>query len=310
MKILVTGGAGFIGSHIVDRLIGQGHEVLVVDNLISGRRDQVNPQATFFEADITSSSMQEIFERERPELLNHHAAQMDVRKSLADPAFDATVNILGLLNLMENGRKTGLKKVIFASSGGAISADSRVTPTPEQYPPSPQSPYGVSKLASEYYLAYYEKIYGIAGISLRYGNVYGPRQDPHGEAGVVAICIGKLLSRTSPTIFGDGEQVRDYVFVHDVVDANIQALESDVSGVFNIGTGVGTSVNALLENIQEVMRTSVRPTMVPPRTGEARVSVLDCTLAKEKLSWETKTSMEEGIKKTIEYFTPMFGSAK
>lgn len=308
MKILVSGGAGFIGSHIVDRLIGHGHEVVVVDNLISGRRDQVNPRAKFFETDITSSSMQEIFERERPELLNHHAAQIDVRKSLADPAFDATVNILGFLNLMENGRKTGLKKVVFASSGGAISADSRVTPTPEHNPPSPQSPYGVSKLASEYYIAYYEKIYGIAGISLRYGNVYGPRQDPHGEAGVVSIFTGKLLSRESPTIFGDGEQVRDYVFISDVVDANIQALESDVSGVFNIGTGVGTSVNALLEKIQEVMGTNVHPTMAPPRTGEAKVSVLDCTRARQQLGWEIKTSMEEGIKKTVEYFTPMFVS--
>lgn len=310
MKVLVTGGAGFIGSNIVDALCAEGHQVVVLDNLTSGKREQVNEQAILYEADITDPKVAEILYKERPEVINHHAAQIDVRKSMVDPAFDARVNIVGLLNLLEAGRVSGVKKVVFASSGGAIYPDATTIPTSENYPPCPQSPYGVSKLSGEYYLAMYQRIYGIAAISLRYGNVFGPRQDPHGEAGVVSIFIGKLFAKETPTIFGDGEQQRDYVYVGDVVETNTTALSTSVTGTFNIGTGQGVSVNTLLRKIQEQMGTHIQAHYAPPRLGEAKVSVLDSTLARHKLLWEPKTTLEEGLKKTVEFFAPRFEKAR
>lgn len=304
MKILITGGAGFIGSNLADRLIKDGYVVIIVDNLSSGKREQVPKQAVFYEADITSEKMVEIIQHEQPQIISHHAAQIDVRKSVADPGFDAHVNIQGLINLMEGAKHAGVKKVIFASSGGAIYADAKELPTPEDYPPCPMSPYGVSKLSGEYYLNFYQETCGIKTIALRYGNVYGPRQDPHGEAGVVSIFIGKLLEGEQPRIFGDGEQQRDYVFVEDIVTANSLALEKDTTGVINIGTGIGTTVNMLLLKIQEVMKTSFEPIKAPPRVGEARASVLNSELAKTKLGWVPNYSLEDGIAKTIQFFSP------
>ena len=232
MKILVTGGAGFIASHIVDAYIGKGHQVFVVDDLSSGRREFVNPKAKFYQADIRDSKkIHEIFVKEKPEIVNHHAAQISVRNSVEDPINDAEINLLGLLNLLEEGRTVGVKKVIFASSGGVVYGEAKKLPTPENYHPlQPLSPYGVTKLASEYYLNFYRETYGIQSIALRYSNVYGPRQNPHGEAGVVAIFALKLLKDEVPIINGDGLQTRDYVYVGDVVSANLKSLEAKISG--------------------------------------------------------------------------------
>lgn len=303
MKILVTGGAGFIGSFIVDRYIEDGHTVSVVDDLSTGRKERVNSRATFYQGDIRDTdTLRRIFEKEKPEIVNHHAAQIDVRKSVADSAFDADVNILGLLRLLEAGRSNGLKRVIFASSGGAIYPDADVFPTPETHEPRPQSPYGVSKFASEVYLSMYQRLVGLSFVAFRYGNVYGPRQDPHGEAGVIAIFIGKFLKGEVPTIFGDGEQVRDYVYVDDVVEANVIGLKA-ASGVFNIGTGEGTSVNTLFQKISvDVMGKPIKPVYAAPRQGEAKKSVLLWEKAKAKLGWSPKTPLVDGIQKTVEFF--------
>ena len=301
MRILVTGGAGFIGSHVVDRYIAGGHTVSVMDNLSSGKKERVHQKATFYEADIRDTDvLRRIFEKEQPEILNHHAAQIDVRKSITDPAFDADVNLIGLLRLLEAGRSR-LSRVVFASSGGAIYPDAEIIPTPETAPPCPQSPYGVSKYASEVYLGMIERLYGLPFVALRYGNVYGPRQDPYGEAGVVAIFIGKLNAGETATIFGDGEQVRDYVFIGDVVEANVLSLHGP-SGVFNIGTGKATSVNDLFQQINSVMGKNMKAVYAPARVGEAKKSVLAWEKAKAELGWSPKTSFPEGIRKTVEFF--------
>ncbi|MDP3724748.1 MAG: NAD-dependent epimerase/dehydratase family protein [bacterium] len=302
MRILVTGGAGFIASHIVDRYIADGHTVSVVDNLSSGKKERLNPSAHFYQVDIRDAdSLKSVFEQEKPEIVNHHAAQIDVRKSIADPAFDADVNLIGLLRLLELSREHNVTRFLFASSGGAIYPDADTFPTPEIHEPRPQSPYGVSKYASEIYLAMVERLEGLPFVALRYGNVYGPRQDPHGEAGVVAIFIGKLLAHETPTIFGDGEQMRDYVFVADVVSANVLSLNGP-SGVFNIGTGEGTSVNALFQNINNVMGKNMKAIEAPGRVGEAKKSVLSWEKAKAELGWSPQTPLIDGIRKTVEFF--------
>jgi UDP-glucose 4-epimerase len=253
MRILVTGGAGFIGSHTVDGLVERSHEVAVLDDLSSGKRGRLNPRARFHQADLRDAKrVAEVLEQERPEAIYHLAAQMDVRRSVADPAFDAGVNLVGMLNLMEAARGKGLRRLIFASSGGAIYGEQNVLPCDEDHPCHPVSPYGVAKLATEHYLFFYRNEYGIGSTALRYANVYGPRQDPHGEAGVVAIFCGRLLRDESCTIYGDGGQTRDYVYVGDVAAANIAALEHQVDGAFNIGTGIETDVNRLYAELAEL----------------------------------------------------------
>ena len=301
-KIIVTGGAGFIGSHIADRYIREGHEVIVIDDLSTGREENVNPGARFYHVDIRDKEIEAIFRKERPEIVNHHAAQMDVRRSTENPVFDAEVNILGTINLLENSVKNGLKRFIFASSGGAIYGEQKDFPAGEEHPNFPLSPYGVSKLAGEKYLHYYRENFGLKYTSLRYSNVYGPRQNPEGEAGVVAIFIGRIIKNKEPVINGDGEQTRDYVYVDDVVHANIRATIRDSDGFLNIGTGIETSVNTLLKKLIEVTGTGIKGMHGPPKKGEQRRSVIDCGRAKSLLGWEPEISLEKGLSKTVDYF--------
>ena len=302
MKVLVSGGAGFIGSHVVDAYVEAGHDVLIVDDLSTGHRENLNPAARFYEVDIRSESVREIFERERPEALSHHAAQMDVRRSVADPIFDAQVNLVGLLNLMETGRQHGLKRVVFASSGGTVYGEQNTFPATENHSQAPISPYGVAKLASEYYLYFYACSYDISYLALRYANVYGPRQDPHGEAGVVAIFAGKLLRGDAPTINGTGTQSRDYVFVEDVAQANLRALTSEFSGPLNIGTGVETDVNELFRILRAATGSDASERHGPGKPGEQQRSVLDPQQAKSELGWVPRVGLEDGLKRTVEYF--------
>lgn len=303
MKIVVTGGAGFIASHIVDAYIQAGHEVVVIDNLSTGNRSFISSEAHFYEADIRDSlKMAAIFEKEKPVLLNHHAAQMDVRKSVADPVFDAQVNIIGLLNLLEAGRHHGLKKVIFASSGGAIYGDSDRIPTPETNPVQPASPYGVSKLTTEYYLHVYFSVYNISYVALRYGNVYGPRQNPHGEAGVVAIFTQKMLRKEQPVINGDGKQIRDFVYVKDVVAANLAALTFSNPLIVNIGTGIQTDINTVYQRLTRLTGFSSLEKHGSAKQGEQRISCLNAQKATKLLHWKPTVTLDQGLAATVSYF--------
>lgn len=265
MKVLVTGGAGFIASHVTDAFVAAGHQVAVIDDLSSGKRANVNAQAAFYHLDVQDPAVADVFTREQPEVLCHHAAQMDVRRSVADPVFDARVNLLGLLNLMEHGRQHGLRRVLFASTGGAIYGEQDVYPCPETHRTEPLSPYGVAKLASERYLHFYRVTYGISWMALRYANVYGPRQNPHGEAGVVAIFSEKLLRGETAIINGDGKQTRDYVYVGDLVRANLAALSSEFTGAVNLGTGIETDVNTLFQHLRRLCGSNA-----PQRHGPAK----------------------------------------
>jgi UDP-glucose 4-epimerase len=303
VRILVTGGAGFIGSHVVDAFVGAGHEVHVVDNLATGRRARVNPAARFYLTDVRSSSLTEVFDAAQPDAVAHLAAQAAVGRSVADPAFDASVNILGGLNLLECCRRAGVSRIIYSSSGGAAYGDTDVIPTPEDHPMAPASPYGVSKVALEMYLRAWQGIFGTRGISLRYANVYGPRQDPNGEAGVVAIFCDRLLTGKPPIISGDGDQTRDYVYVQDVAAANLRALECpDVTGCVNIGTGLETSVNELCRALTTTAAVDVRPEHGPARPGEQRRSCLNAALAKRVLGWVPTVSLDDGLARTVEFF--------
>lgn len=303
MKILVTGGAGFIGSHTVDALIAENREVAVLDDLSSGKREQVNSKARLYHAGLRDrAEVARIFEREKPETVFHLAAQMDVRRSVAEPVFDAEVNLIGLLNLMEAGRRNGLRKVIFASTGGALYGEQESFPCDEDHPCRPLSPYGVAKLASERYLFFYRAQYEIEYVALRYANVYGPRQDPHGEAGVVAIFCGRMLEGRPVTIFGDGEQTRDYVFVGDVVAANLAALPLKVSGAFNVGTGVETSVNQLFAELASVADSKTPATYGAARPGEQRRSVISAARAAKALNWRPQVSLRDGLSRTFRFF--------
>jgi UDP-glucose 4-epimerase len=304
MKILVTGGAGFIGSQVADRYIAMGHRVIVIDNLVTGKKENLNPRAQFYQMDIRDAGVEEVFARERPEVVNHHAAQIDVRKSVMDPLFDAGTNVLGMLNLLEKAVKHGVCRFIFASSGGAIYGDQPEggKPASEDDPLRPISPYGVAKATGELYLHYYQVVHGLDCVALRYGNVYGPRQDPFGEAGVVAIFTEKLLAAEQPLINGDGLQTRDYVYVGDVVEANVQALNRKVTGSFNIGTGVEKNVNELFWSLVKITGKSVKEVHGPAKPGEQRRSVLNCSQAHASLGWEPRVTFEEGLRKTVEYF--------
>ncbi len=299
---LVTGGAGFIGSHVADAFIARGYRVIVVDNLVTGKKANVHPKAILVKMDIQDKRLASVFKKYRPSILSHHAAQMDVRKSVADPLFDARTNILGTVNLLECARQFSAKKFIFASSGGTVYGDAKKIPTPEMHPTHPISPYGVAKLAGEQYCYYYWKQYGLPYVALRYANVYGPRQRGDGEAGVVAIFIEKLLRGGEPIINGDGKQTRDYVYVDDIVRANILAAEKNTVGAINIGTEKETNVNTLFKKIAECLDMRVKEKHGKVKSGEQRRSVLQVTHAKKILSWHPVTHLHEGLKKTIEYF--------
>ena len=302
MKILVTGGAGFIASHISDAYVAAGHEVVIIDDLSSGKRANLPAAAKFYHADIRSPEAREIIRNERPQVLSLHAAQMDVRKSVADPAFDATVNVLGMINMLEGGREVGVQKVLFASSGGATYGEQETFPAPESHPHNPLSPYGITKATGEHYLFFYHAVYGMPYVALRYANVYGPRQDPHGEAGVVAIFTEKLLASQAPTINGDGKQTRDYVFVGDVVRANLAALERPFVGSVNIGTGIETDVTTLYAHLR-VLTGSPHPAQhAPAKAGEQRRSVIAIGLAGEVLGWKPEIPLEEWLRRTVEFF--------
>lgn len=302
MKVLITGGAGFIGSHLVDRFIQEGHSVVVVDNLSTGKKKNLNRQAKFYKVDILSPKLEKVIRKERPELISHHAAQMDVRRSVADPLFDAQVNILGFLNVLENAIRYSTRKVIFASSGGAVYGEQEVFPATEEHPVQPVSPYGISKLAGEKYLHYYQKSAGISYVALRYANVYGPRQDPFGEAGVVAIFCQKTLLNEQPVIYGNGKQTRDYVFVEDVVEAHMAASEEGIQGIFNVGTGVETSVNQLFKNLVEITGSTVKEMYGPERRGEQLRSCLEASRLNKATEWKPDHTLKEGLEKTVDFF--------
>jgi len=308
MRILVTGGAGFIGSHTVDALVAAGtHQVAVIDDLSAGKRDQVNSGAHFYQADIRDASeIGRIMARERPDVMVHFAAQMDVRRSVADPAFDAQVNLVGFLNLMEAGRQSGLRRVVFSSTGGAIYGEQDTFPADETHPCRPVSPYGVAKFSTESYLFFYQAQYGIDYAAMRYANVYGPRQDPHGEAGVVAIFCGRLLEDKPVTIFGDGEQTRDYVYVGDVVRANVAAVTSTVTGAINIGTGIETNVNQLYAILAKAAGSNRPPGYAPARPGEQKRSVIAAGRAGRELRWRPEVTIEEGLRRTYRFFQERF----
>lgn len=302
MKILVTGGAGFIASHIADAYLAAGHEVVIVDDLSGGKRANLPAAAKFYLADIRSPEAREIVRNERPQVLSHHAAQMDVRRSVADPVFDAEVNVLGMLNMLEGAREVGTEKVIFASSGGATYGEQEAFPASETHAHNPLSPYGITKATGEHYLFYYHAVYGMPYVALRYANVFGPRQDPHGEAGVVAIFTERLLAGQAPIINGDGKQTRDYVFVSDVVRANVAALESSFVGSVNVGTGIETDVNTLYAHLR-VLTGSPHPAQHgPAKAGEQRRSVIAIDHAAAVLGWRPEVPLEEGLRRTVEFF--------
>ena len=302
MKIVVTGGAGFIGSHLVDHFIAAGHEVWVIDDLSSGDKRNLNPKAKLHPMDLLDPKIPGLIAEIGPDVLCHHAAQMDVRRSVADPMFDASVNILGFINLLEAGKQSGLKKVIFASSGGAIYGEQEKFPASEEHPTRPASPYGVSKLTGENYLAYYHTTFNIPYVALRYANVYGPRQNFKGEAGVIAIFIDQLLTGKTPVINGDGKQTRDFVYVSDVAAANLLALESSYVGGINIGTGAETDLVTLYDKICRQVGLKVAPIHGPAKGGEQRRSSIDCSRARKILNWSPKTSLDQGLGHTVAYY--------
>ena len=302
MRILVTGGAGFIGSHVTDAFIAAGHEVAVIDDLSTGSRANLNPVAQFFQADIRAPGIEDIVTTLQPEVLCHHAAQLDLRRSVDDPCFDAEINLIGFLRVIESARKQGLKKVLFASSGGAIYGEQENFPATEKHATKPLSPYGIAKLATEHYLEFYRSTYGLPYIALRYSNVYGPRQNADGEAGVVAVFSDALLRDAPARIFGDGEQTRDYVFVGDIVSANEKALASDYCGPLNLGTGVETSVNQLYQELCRLVGVAPQAGSVTAPLGEQRRSCLDFSRARSILGWQPEHELGAGLKETVEYF--------
>ncbi len=302
MKVLLTGGAGFIGSHVADQLLAHSHEVAIVDDLSSGKKENIPDGAVFYERDIRNGCA-EIFEEFEPDALSHQAAQMDVRRSVREPDFDADVNVLGTIRLLQCCVEREVRRVVFASTGGAVYGEQREFPAPEDHPQYPISPYGVSKLAGERYLHFYNAQYGLPYAALRYANVYGPRQDPHGEAGVVAIFCGNLAAGRGSTINGSGEQTRDYVYVEDVARANVLALEGDApSRAYNIGTGIETSVNELYEILRETSGTDLLPAHVAAKAGEQLRSSVDPDAAARVLSWRPVTDLATGLERTLRFF--------
>ncbi|HEY6952344.1 MAG TPA: NAD-dependent epimerase/dehydratase family protein [Bacteroidota bacterium] len=302
MNILVTGGAGFIGSHIVDAYIHEKHRVVVVDDLSTGSKQNLNPGAKFIQMDIRDNNLDNVFREEHFDVVNHLAAQMDVRKSVADPQLDASINVLGGLNVFENARRHGVRKVVFSSTGGAIYGEQDYFPADELHPLRPLSPYGITKLCTEKYLFYYKQVHGIDHVILRYANIYGPRQNPHGEAGVVAIFANKMIRHEQPVINGDGKQTRDYVFVGDVVKANLAALTLQGSDIFNVGTGVEHDVNFLFRQLRGHLYKDCPENHGPAKIGEQLRSVISHGKIQKALGWSPAVSLEEGLAATAEYF--------
>jgi UDP-glucose 4-epimerase len=308
VKVLVTGGAGFIGSNLSDRLVADGHRVVIVDNLSSGHREQVPGSASLYQLDIGNQFwLDRVFEREQPDAVCHLAAQISVRRSVEDPGFDARVNILGSLGVIDCCRRHGVGRLVFASTGGAIYGEADRLPTDESYTAAPLSPYGAAKLSVEHYLYLFHELDGFSAAALRFANIYGPRQDPHGEAGVVAIFATALLEGRAPVINGDGTQTRDYVFVGDAVAAFVAALGSDACGSFNIGTGVETDVNRLFELLRGAAGSSLQASHGPAKEGEQRRSSLDATVAGQKLGWKPSVDLAEGVGRTVDYFRGVAG---
>jgi UDP-glucose 4-epimerase len=302
MKVLVTGGAGFIGSNVCDALAAAGHEPLALDNLTTGKKTNLAQGIRLVQADIRDPGLEAIFAREKPDAVSHHAAQIDVRKSVADPIYDAEVNLLGMLRVLEASVKNGVKRFLFASSGGACYGEQEVFPAPETHPSRPVSPYGTSKAAGELYLGYYLAEKKLSYAALRYANVYGPRQDPHGEAGVVAIFAQRLLQRQTCTIFGDGDNTRDFVYVGDVARANVLALASTHSGPVNIGTGRETSINQLYGALAGIAGVTTPAAHAAAKPGEQRRSVIDPALAATAIGWKPEVALEAGLARTLEWF--------
>tara|TARA_B100001123_G_scaffold446978_1_gene603070 strand:+ start:650 stop:1576 length:927 start_codon:yes stop_codon:yes gene_type:complete len=299
---LVTGGAGFIGSHLVDCLIGNGYHVAVVDNLSSGKLRNVNPVATFYHQDITQSSLQEIFQRENPDIVFHLAAQISVTESSRDPLKDGETNVIGTLRLLEASRRSGVEKFIYSSTGGALYGDPSANPCSEETLIDPLSPYGMSKFLGEKYVELYYRLHQVNYTILRYGNVYGPRQDPHGEAGVIAIFSQAMCDGRQPQIYGTGDQERDFVFVQDVVRANMLAIEEGDRTIYNIGTGKGTSVNDLFLELRQITSYKWDAEHMPARPGEVYKISLSSDKAFSELGWSPKISLAEGLEQTIEFF--------
>ena len=302
MKILVTGGAGFIGSHIVNAYIDAGHDVIVIDDLSSGQMELLNPKATLYKMSILSPEVKAILEKEKITIINHHAAQISVSRSVADPTFDANSNIIGTLQLLQIAVSLNIEKFIFASTGGAMYGEQKTFPASEEHPCQPLSPYALSKFCAEKYIHYFATQYGLNTTVLRYSNVYGPHQNPHGEAGVVAIFCERLLKGQQPIINGDGEQTRDFIYVQDIVQANTIALNPQCSGMFNVGTGKETSVNFLT---QCILKASTKPISIehgPAKEGEQRRSAIDSRKISERFGWKPGVSLEEGLLETFNYF--------
>lgn len=302
MKVVVTGGAGFIGSHIADRLLADGHDVVVVDDLSTGHVEHVPAKARFYQMELGSPWLDEMFRIERPDAVVHQAAQASVRHSVHDPVYDAGVNVLGTVALLQASAHHQVRRFLFASTGGAIYGDTEQTPTPEDAPALPVSPYGAAKLASEVYLRTFHTLHGLSFAALRYANVYGPRQDPHGEAGVVAIFSQRLLAGLSARINGDGKQTRDFVYVGDVADANARALTSDAVGSFNVGTGVETDINQIFAILRRLAESDQPELHGPPLAGEQRRSAVDPSKIGKVMAWKPRTSLEDGLRETVRFF--------
>jgi UDP-glucose 4-epimerase len=302
MKILVTGGAGFIASHIVDALVSKNHEVAIIDDMSNGQEENINPKAKFFKVDISNAEdVKKVFDEFAPEVIFHLAAQANVRKSIENPERDREVNVIGTLNLLENAARAKTKHFIFSSTGGAIYGENAPRPTPETEEPKPVSPYGRHKLESEINIARFAKENGFKATILRYANVYGPKQNPRGEAGVIAIFADKMIANEPLSMFGSGDQTRDYVFVKDIVSANLKALESGIEGTFNIGTGKEISLKQIVESLERICGKTVEVEHLPAIEGELMASCLDASLARQTLDWKVEYQIEEGLEQTINY---------
>ena len=303
MKILITGGAGFIGSNIADKYIENGHDVVIVDNLETGRFSNINPKAKFYQMDIRSPELESVFLDEKPQVVNHHAAQMDVRRSVVDPKYDADVNVLGSLNLLENARKYQVEHILYSSSGGTVYGEPEYLPCDENHPIHPICPYGATKYMFELYLDMYRYMYDMRYTVFRYPNVYGPRQDPHGEAGVVAIFTGQILKNLPIMITGDGKQQRDFVFVGDVANANVLATENAKdSNVYNLGSATPTDINQIFMALKEITGYPGEAKHGPAKLGETRKIYLNADKIKSNLGWEPTVSLMDGLRATVDYF--------
>jgi UDP-glucose 4-epimerase len=301
-NILVTGGAGFIGSNVADEFVASGHKVVIVDNLFSGKKENMNPEAGFYKMDVRDKEILNVLKREKIEIIDHHAAQISVPDSVKDPVFDAEINILGTLNLLQCAVKAKIKRFIFISSGGTVYGANAKLPAKENMPLTADNPYGISKVAGEHYVRFFSNHYGLKYVILRYSNVYGPRQIPHGEAGVVSIFINKILKGEQPTIFGKGKCIRDYVFVGDVARANLLALNKATNEAINIGTGIRTDVNKLYDMIRKITGFDKKALTGPDRPGDIPANYLNVQKAKKILKWEPEIPLEEGIEKTYNFF--------